>query len=32
MNENKNIQVDIVKIPFRKPFTMAMWTSKEKFM
>lgn len=26
----KNIQVDIVKIPFRKPFTMAMWTSKEK--
>jgi len=26
----KEIKVDIVKIPFKKPFTMAMWTSKEK--
>lgn len=26
----KDIKVDIVRIPFKKPFTMAMWTSKEK--
>jgi L-alanine-DL-glutamate epimerase-like enolase superfamily enzyme len=26
----KDIQVEIVKIPFKKPFSMAMWTSKEK--
>ena len=26
----KEIKVDIVRIPFKKPFTMAMWTSKEK--
>lgn len=26
----KEIRVDIVRIPFKKPFTMAMWTSKEK--
>lgn len=26
----KEINVEIVKIPFKKPFTMAMWTSKEK--
>jgi L-alanine-DL-glutamate epimerase-like enolase superfamily enzyme len=26
----QDIQVEIVKIPFKKPFTMAMWTSREK--
>jgi len=26
----KEIKVDIVRIPFKKPFAMAMWTSKEK--